>query len=531
MGAVGMPGWSYRAEKRPSHPWSTAGARPHLSPGCPGRWPVGHGGVSGGRDTAPGPVPAVPAADPPGGPGPGPRGPRADGRHPRGAPAPRVPVLRASRDGQDLHGPHPGQDGQLRAGAHGRAVRRVFPVRRDPRGHAPGRRRDRRRQPRWGGGRSRTAREGAHRAGAGSREGLHHRRGAAALPRGVRCPAEGLRGTAARRAVRAGHHRAAQDAGHDRRPVPAVRLPSVRAGDPHRAAADDRRGRGHLAHGVGGPLDRPAGRGVLARRALPARPGRVLGGDKIDDDVVHALLGAPRGEVQHELADSVAVGDARGVFEIVGRLVQDGQDLRNVTAETLGPLPEPAPGQDRAGPAGPARRARPTRTTSCGSRPRSSRPPRSRGSSRCCWPRRTTCGGPPRRGSRSSWRWSAPRIPETDPTPAGLVARLERLERLAHLDPTAVVPTVADVDHAAGPPSPADDVGRPVEAVEPPVVEEAPAAAAPSVDPAPSEPRTSEVGSAEAAEVAPALAADARSRRPPTRAASMSPCSGVPGPR
>ena len=85
---------------------------------------------------------------------------------------------------------------------------------------------------------------------------------------------------------------------------------------------------------------------------------RVLGGDKIDDDVVHALLGAPRGEVQHELADSIAVGDARGAFEIVGRLVADGQDVRNVTNESLGPLPEPAPGQDRAGPAGPARRAR-----------------------------------------------------------------------------------------------------------------------------------------------------------------------------
>ncbi|MFI5392938.1 MAG: hypothetical protein ACHQY1_04335, partial [Myxococcota bacterium] len=77
--------------------------------------------------------------------------------------------------------------------------------------------------------------------------------------------------------------------------------------------------------------------------------------------------------------------------------------------------------------------------------------------------------------------------PDTDPAPAGLVARLERLERLAQLDPTAVVPTVADVDHAAGPVSPADD-RAPVEAVEPPVVEEAPPAAAPPVDPAPSEP-------------------------------------------
>ena len=77
---------------------------------------------------------------------------------------------------------------------------------------------------------------------------------------------------------------------------------------------------------------------------------RVLGGDKIDDDVVHALLGAPRGEVQHELADSIAVGDARGAFEIVGRLVADGQDVRNVTNESLAHfrnllLVKTAPGQ------------------------------------------------------------------------------------------------------------------------------------------------------------------------------------------
>ena len=47
----------------------------------------------------------------------------------------------------------------------------------------------------------------------------------------------------------------------------------------------------------------------------------VLGGATIDDDVVRALLGAPRGEVQHELADAVAVGDAR-------RHLRDGEAAR-----------------------------------------------------------------------------------------------------------------------------------------------------------------------------------------------------------
>ena len=213
---------------------------------------------------------------------------------------------------------------------------------------------------------------------------------------------------------------------------------------------------------------------------------RVLGGDKIDDDVVHALLGAPRGEVQHELADSIAVGDARGAFEIVGRLVADGQDVRNVTNESLAHfrnllLVKTAPGQqdllDVPDDAYDQLRIQAEKFS----------------------PAEITRVIALLLAAQNDMRWTtSPRLtlelaliratlPDTDPAPAGLVARLERLERLAQLDPTAVVPTVADVDHAAGPVSPADD-RAPVEAVEPPVVDEAPAAAAPSVDPAPSEP-------------------------------------------
>ena len=77
----------------------------------------------------------------------------------------------------------------------------------------------------------------------------------------------------------------------------------------------------------------------------------VLGGQKVDDAAIQALLGAPRSEVQVELADAVAVGDARTTFEVVNRLVQDGQDLRNVTNETLAHfrdllLVKTAPGQE-----------------------------------------------------------------------------------------------------------------------------------------------------------------------------------------
>jgi len=159
----------------------------------------------------------------------------------------------------------------------------------------------------------------------------------------------------------------------------------------------------------------------------------VMGGETIDDAVVQSLLGAPRGEVQHELADAVAVGDARTTFEIVNRLVQDGQDLRNVTAEALAHfrdllLVKTAPGQDdlldiqadgyeqlrvQAEKFTPGEIARVISLLLA---------------------------------AQNDMRWTtSPRlslelalvratIPETDPNPAGVVARLERLERLANLD-------------------------------------------------------------------------------------------------
>jgi DNA polymerase-3 subunit gamma/tau len=62
----------------------------------------------------------------------------------------------------------------------------------------------------------------------------------------------------------------------------------------------------------------------------------VLGGASIDEDVIASLIGSGRTDVQHALADAVSVGDAKGMFELINRLVQEGQDLRHVTSETLG---------------------------------------------------------------------------------------------------------------------------------------------------------------------------------------------------
>ncbi|HEY6568025.1 MAG TPA: DNA polymerase III subunit gamma/tau [Actinomycetota bacterium] len=183
----------------------------------------------------------------------------------------------------------------------------------------------------------------------------------------------------------------------------------------------------------------------------------VMGGSTIDDDVVRSLLGAPRGEVQHELADSVAVGDARGIFETVARLVQDGQDLRNVTAETLGHfrnllLIKTAPGQqdllDIQADAYEGLRIQAEKFL----------------------PTELARVIALLLAAQNDMRWTtSPRLslelaliratmPETDPDPTALITRVERLERLAHLDPGAVVPTAADVDQVPATPSPADDV-------------------------------------------------------------------------
>jgi DNA polymerase-3 subunit gamma/tau len=172
----------------------------------------------------------------------------------------------------------------------------------------------------------------------------------------------------------------------------------------------------------------------------------VLGGERIDDSVVQALLGAPRGQVQVELADAVAVGDARSAFELVNRLVQDGQDLRNVTNETLAHfrdllLVKTAPGQEDL-----------LDVAADGYEPLRMQADKFTASELARVIELLLA-------AQNDMRWTtSPRlslelalvratIPETDPSPAGTLARLERLERLANLDPGTVVPP-ADAGHA-----------------------------------------------------------------------------------
>ena len=76
----------------------------------------------------------------------------------------------------------------------------------------------------------------------------------------------------------------------------------------------------------------------------------VLGAGEVGEDIVLSLIGSGRSDVQYALGDAVAVGDTKGVFELVSRLVQEGQDLRHVTNEVLAHfrnllLVKTAPGQ------------------------------------------------------------------------------------------------------------------------------------------------------------------------------------------
>jgi DNA polymerase III subunit gamma/tau len=233
----------------------------------------------------------------------------------------------------------------------------------------------------------------------------------------------------------------------------------------------------------------------------------VLGGQKVDDAAIQALLGAPRSEVQVELADAAAVGDARSVFEIVNRLVQDGQDLRNVTNETLAHfrdllLVKTAPGQedllDIPSDAYEGLRIQAEKFTA----------------SELARVIELLLA------AQSDMRWTtSPRlslelalvratIPETDPSPAGALSRLERLERLANVDPASVVPSAEAVGVApVGYPTPADVAldKEPASAAEAVPVGDPTPADAPSETPSPSSQPSS--GVEIPSEAAPATAA------------------------
>ena len=241
----------------------------------------------------------------------------------------------------------------------------------------------------------------------------------------------------------------------------------------------------------------------------------VLGAGHVDETVVTALIGAGRSDVQYALADAVAVGDAKSVFELVSRLVQEGQDLRHVTNEVLAHfrnllLVKTAPGQpelldvtDQDAERLAAQAAK------------------------------YTAGELGRAialliDAQTDMRWTtSPRlslelaliratIPETDATPEALVSRLERLERVAGLGTTG-----GSGGSGGSPAGSASPPTRPVEAV-----------AGEATDPAPTAARPVAEAVAEAGEAAdPAPPAERSERKQPTkRAAASGAEEAAPGP-
>jgi DNA polymerase III subunit gamma/tau len=160
----------------------------------------------------------------------------------------------------------------------------------------------------------------------------------------------------------------------------------------------------------------------------------LLGGGKVGTDEVGRLIGRPDLDVHFALADAVAVGEAREVFAIIHGLVQDGYDLRHFATQSTNHFRNlllalaspndpaivdvPAELHSRLGAqAGKFSAAELNRILTLLLQ------------------------------AQTDMRWTtSPRLtlelalvraalPETDPQPAALLARVERLERLAGLPP------------------------------------------------------------------------------------------------
>jgi DNA polymerase-3 subunit gamma/tau len=156
----------------------------------------------------------------------------------------------------------------------------------------------------------------------------------------------------------------------------------------------------------------------------------VLGAGRVGTDEVSRLIGTPDLDVQFSLADAVAVGDAREVFGIINGLVEAGHDLRHATTQVtshfrnlLLALSAPDDAEIVDVPA----EAHPQLVAQAG---KFSAAELNRILSLLLQ-------------AQTDMRWTtSPRLtlelalvraalPETDPQPAGLISRIERLERLS----------------------------------------------------------------------------------------------------
>ena len=122
----------------------------------------------------------------------------------------------------------------------------------------------------------RPAREGRLRAGLRPPQGLHPRRGAHALDRGVERVPQDARGAAAAHDLRARDDGGEQGAADGRRPLPPLRLRAPDAAADRRRAPAGRRRREHRDPRRGERADRPLRDRLVPRRARDARAARRL---------------------------------------------------------------------------------------------------------------------------------------------------------------------------------------------------------------------------------------------------------------
>jgi DNA polymerase III subunit gamma/tau len=195
----------------------------------------------------------------------------------------------------------------------------------------------------------------------------------------------------------------------------------------------------------------------------------VLGGGEVTEETVATLLGAPHEDANFELADAIAVADTRSVFQTVNRLVQEGHDFRHLTGQIQSHfrdllLARSAPEEVGLIDVPPEHHARLAAQAA-----------------------KFTAAELGRIlsllvAAQTDMRWTtSPRltlelalvratIPEADPNPAGLAARIERLERLAGVVPRHGRSTDApraepqpdpaprtDAPHYGGQPTPPED--------------------------------------------------------------------------
>jgi DNA polymerase III subunit gamma/tau len=257
----------------------------------------------------------------------------------------------------------------------------------------------------------------------------------------------------------------------------------------------------------------------------------VLGAGEIGEDIVLSLIGSGRSDVQYALGDAVAVGDTKGVFELVSRLVQEGQDLRHVTNEVLAHfrnllLVKTAPGQHDLLDATDEEAERLTAQAA-----KYSAAELGRVIALLI-------------DAQTDMRWTtSPRlslelaliratIPETDAAPEALVSRLERLERVAGIQAGGGGSGVAVSGSYSPPPSPsvAASASRSGGSQSPATATPAPPAPA---TPVPNDVGASEgpaaAGTGEAADSAPP-AVEPKGKRPAKRTAASSAEEAAPGP-